>query len=406
MTRASTGSVGDSGARKYTARAVRVTLTVVTLVGGSGLQRAAAAEVLEFGDAGFFRIDYQLQARAGVRDQTPDPTNQESTYDAYVRRNRLSFIGAANEVFGGVVQLELNGGQKLRDLTTSDTRRGFELVLLDAYASADPLDWLRVRVGKTKHQLTREVNEGCFDPLSMDRSPFILGPFSAIAPDRTTRDVGVVAWGNVYERIIQYRLAAMQGNRAGDAPDSAGFRYTGRVHLTFFDQETGLVYKGTYLGKKTVLTLGAGYELQQDTVHWAPSGGAQTYRAYTFDLFYEQPTRYGTVTVSGAYLKADFGEAAIRGVTDAQGIAGERNGFYWKAGYMLGPVQLFGRYEDWSFANLDGVVGQKVVWIVSGLNWYVAGDHLRFTLEGSLTRFDKPPAADFHTILFQTQLRF
>lgn len=389
----------------HRAYAVTAALLAVSLFDGSGIHEAAAREVAQFGESGFFRIDYQLQARGGARDQSADPSSGGNTYDEYVRRNRLSFIGAANDVFGAVVQLELNGGQRLGDLAVSDQRRKFELVLLDAYATADPTDFLRVRIGKTKHVLTREVQEGCFDPLSMDRSPFILGPFSGHSPEKTTRDVGLMLWGNVYENTFQYRLAAMQGNRFGATPDGIGFRYTGRVHATFFDREAGVVYKGTYLGKKRTLTLGAGYELQPNAVYASGTTGAETYRAYSYDVFYEHPTRFGTFTASGAYLKADFGEAAIRGVADAQGVSGERNGFYWKAGYMLGPVQVFGRWERWSFANLNGVVGQQLTWLVSGINVYVYGEDLRFTLEGSVTEFDKGPATSFHTILLQAQVR-
>ncbi len=394
----------------YRARAAKLAFVVVSLCGGVSFREAAAVEVTEFGEAGFLRIDYQLQARLAARDQTADPSSSGTTYDEYVRRNRLSFIGAVNETFSGVVQLEFNGGQRIGDVNVSQDRRAFELVLLDAYANADPTSFLRVRIGKTKHLLTREVQEGCFDPLSMDRSPFILGPFSQHAPEKSTRDVGLMVWGNVYENVFQYRLGVMQGNRFGDTPSGIGFRYTGRVHATFFDKESGTVYKGTYVGKKRVLTVGAGYELQPNAVYSSVTtsgvtSGAENYSAYTYDAFYEHPTRFGTFTVSGAYLKTDFGGAAIRGVADAQGVSGERNGFYWKAGYMLGPVQIYGRWERWSFASLDGVVGQRLTWLVGGVNYYTYGEHLRFTLEASSTGFRDPPAQDFTTVQLQAQVR-
>lgn len=388
----------------YRARAVTTASLAVTLSAGFGIDEASAREITQLGESGFLRIDYQLQARAGVRDQGPDPTKDENTYDAYVRRNRLSFIGKANEAYGAVVQLEFNGGNQLGDVSVFDSRRKWEFVLLDAFATADPLDFLRVRAGKTKHVLTREVNEGCFDPLSIDRSPFILGPFGAHAPEKSTRDVGLVLWGNFRDSMIQYRVAAMQGNRFGETPDGIGFRYSGRVHVTLFDKEPGIVYRGTYLGKKRVLTLGAGYELQPNAVYSSGKTGAENYSAYTYDVFYEHPTSFGTFTVSGAYLKADFGEAAIRNIADAQGASGERNGFYWKGGYLYGKFQVFGRFEHWSFASLSGVVGQKLTWLVAGLNYFVFGDeNLRLTLEGANTRFDKAPAKDFNTVLFQVQ---
>src|SRR5512140_3135752 len=111
----------------YRAYAVMAAFLGVSLLDGSGIHEAAAREVAQFGESGFFRIDYQLQARGGARDQSADPRRGGNTYDEYVRRNRLSFIGAANDTFGAVVQLELNGGQRLGDLTVSDQRRKFEL---------------------------------------------------------------------------------------------------------------------------------------------------------------------------------------------------------------------------------------------------------------------------------------
>ena len=385
-------------------RAFRV---AVVLLGGLGPREAAAFEVAQFGEAGYLRADYQVQLRAGLRDQGPDPTREESTSDLYVRRNRLSLIGAADETFGAVVQLEFNGGQQLGDTAVLARQRDFELVLLDAFATVNIADFLRLRVGKTKHVLTREVQEGCFDPLSIDRSPFVLGPFGRTRPEKTTRDVGIVLWGNLYDQTLQYRLAAMQGNDFGSAmPDDIGFRYTGRVHATFFDKEPGIVYRGTYLGDKRVLTLGAGYEHQRHAVFSSGTTGAKDYQAYTFDAFYEHPTDFGTFTVSGAYLRTDFGEAGLRGVADAQDASGERNGFYWKAGYLLWNVQVFGRYERWSFAHLDGVPGQKLAWMVAGVNYYLKGQNARVTLEYAISDFEKGPTRDFQTVLLQAQAQF
>lgn len=385
------------------ARAI-VSLGVILLAGAFD---AAALEVARFGEAGFLRVDYQLQARVGRRDQGPDPARAESTDDFYVRRNRLSLIGAANEVFGAVVQLEYNGGQQIGDTAILPSERAYELVLLDAFLTANVADYLRVRVGKTKHVLTREVQEGCFDPLSMDRSPFVSGPFSYDTPEKSTRDLGLVLWGNVLDETLQYRLAVMQGNRFGDGrPDGIGFRYTGRVHLTLFDKESWIVYRGTYLGKKRVLTFGAGFEVQPKAVHSVGTTGAEDYRAYTVDLFYEHPTDVGTFTVSGAYLRTDFGRAGVRGVADAVGVPGERNGYYAKAGYLWRQFQVYGRAERWSFASLNGVLGQELTWLVAGLNYFVKGEHLRFTLEYSHHDFDLGPTSGFHTVLLQGQAQF
>ncbi len=58
----------------YRAHAVTASFLLVSLVEALGIHDAAAREITQFGEAGFLRIDYQLQARAGMRDQGSDPT--------------------------------------------------------------------------------------------------------------------------------------------------------------------------------------------------------------------------------------------------------------------------------------------------------------------------------------------
>ena len=395
-------------------RIFRLLLCVVAIMAIGFMGRTAAAwQVYDSGDSAFLDIDYQVQLREVWRDMGSGSQGDQSTTDPYIRRNRLSFLGMANDTFGGAVQLEYNGGRKINSLTVSSRDDTFELTVLDAYATVMVSNALQFRVGKTKQVLTREVQEGCFSPLTSDRSNFILGPFTKNIwyYNKTTRDNGVAALGNLFGDVVQYRLAVMEGNRyAGSTgPDNAGFRYTGRVHVSLLDPETGWGYRGSYLGKKQVLTLGAGYDMEKNAIFNDPVSTAAeaNYKAYTFDGFYEQPTDFGTFTLSGAYLKVDFDGAGTSGVDVATGATGERNGGYGKAAYMLGKVQVFGRYEKWSFANLLGVLGQKVTYTAGGVNYFFIGQNLRLTLEVSKTGFEIANSVpDFTTVLAQFQATF
>jgi len=401
---------------KHLNRFSRWLLCVVAIIAIGFTGRTAAAwQVYESGDA-FLNIDYQVQLREAWRDMGSGPQGDQATWDTYLRRNRLSFLGAVNDTFGGAVQFEYNGGRKINDLSVAPHDNDLEFTLLDAYATVMVSNALQFRVGKTKQVLTREIQEGCFDPLTSDRSNFILGPFTqdAINRNKTTRDNGISALGNLFGDVFQYRLAVMEGNKtsyagiASTAPDNAGYRYTGRVHVSLLDPETGWGYRGSYLGKKKVLTLGAGYESEQNAVyHDMVTTDGANYKAYTLDAFYEQPTDSGTFTLSGAYLKAAFDGAGTRGVDGATGVNGEKNGGYWKGAYMLGKVQVFGRYEKWSFANLSGVLGQNVTYTSEGINYYINGQDLRLTLEVSKTGFEKTGSGpDFRTVIAQFQARF
>lgn len=370
---------------------------------GFGKRDAAAGPVVEYGEDAFLKIDYKVQLRGVQRDLGSGPDGWDDTYDFYFRRNRLSFRGAANEKLGFVIQLEHNGGQQIGPLEVGPASSD-GIGVLDAYLTYDVNDMLKLRVGKTKHIITREVLENCFDPLSADRSIFIQGPFAG----KATRDYGVVAWGNLLGNYVQYRAALMEGNESATQPKSS-FRYAGRVHVTLLDPESGFGYKGTYLGKKKVLTLGASYEMESDAVSdGLTATGSEDYTGYSYDLFAEYPVpgNMGAVTLSGAYYKADFNDAGVRGVPEATGVNGEKNGNYWKLGYMKGNVQVFGRIEDWSFADLNGVKDQNIKWLSGGINYYINGQDLRVTLEYSDTDFDKKPAADFRTLIVQVQAQF
>jgi len=395
-------------------------VVVIMAIGFTG-RTAAAWQVYDSGDAAFLNIEYQVQLREAWRDMGSGPNGDKPTTDTYLRRDRLSFLGMFNDTFGGAVQFEYNGGRKINDLSVSPHDSDLELTLLDAYGTATVSNALQFRVGKTKQVLTREIQEGCFDPLSSDRSNFILGPFTqdAINRNKTTRDNGVAALGNLFGDVFQYRLAVMEGNKnnysgiAKTAPDNAGYRYTGRMHVSLLDPETGWGYRGSYLGKKKVLTLGAGYETESNAVlrDSAPTTTeGSNYTAYTLDAFYEQPTDHGIYTLSGGYLKADFDGAGTRGVVGATEVNGEKNGGYWKAAYMLGKVQVFGRYEKWSFANLNGVLGQVITYTSEGVNYYIKGQDLRLTLEVSQTGFGTRPNPtvdpNFQTVIAQFQARF
>lgn len=390
-------------------RATKLFMTFIvfgSILAGFGLGVASAYTVAEFGNGGFLDINYQVQLRIARSDIGSGPNQDEATTDVYPRRNRLGFLGALNENLAFGVQFEYNGGRNINDLMVSQEASEYEFETIDAYLVYTVANSFQLRAGKTKHILTREVNEGCFNPLSLDRSVFINGPF-----DKRTRDNGIVVWGNIAGDKLQYRLAAMSGNSDGsNKPATAGYRYSGRVHLSLLEPETGLGYRGSYLGKKKVLTLGAGYETEADAIYAddVAQTGAENYTAFTYDGFYEVPTEVGTFTLSAAYVKQDFNKAGLNGVVDATGIDGEKNGSYWKAAYLIGKSQIYVRLEDWTFAELLGVADQNVKWNAVGFNYFIKGNDLRVTLEHSTADFktETSIARDLTVTTLQVQALF
>lgn len=367
---------------------------------------AFAGPVWTFGDEdqGLLKLDYKGQFQLLNRDTGASPDGSGDATEFNFRRNRIALMGAWGDSFGLYVQTEYTEDRNILPLGISDGADG-NMQMLDAVLRFKLNDSVNLWAGKFKYNLTRENLEACEKPLTLDRSLFIRAPFV------TTRDKGVALWGNLFNDMFQYRFDVMNGrNDSASAPESNP-RFSGRVHITLLDPENGYGYKGTYLGKKKVLTFGAAYQTEAAVA----SNGTEDvdYSAWTVDAFAEYPVDgIGTFTLSGAYVNYDLEDAYQGSAPDANliGLNGEKNGGYVKAAYMLPsmPLQLFARGENWSFADLDGIYDQEIDFLGLGFNYYLRGQNLKLTVEYDQTDFDKegPNCEDFNTIIAQLQVIF
>lgn len=379
---------------------------------------AFAGPRMTFGpnDEGLLQLDYKGQFQMLVRDNGSGPAKDDSTNDFNFRRNRIALMGKYGDIMSIYVQTEFSEHQNIGPFTVRDDDSGSSFQILDAVMRFNFGDSFKVNVGKFKYNLSRENLEACENPLTLDRSLFIRAPYV------TTRDRGVAAWGNLFNNIFQYRADVMQGRDATTAAapqPKSNFRYSGRVHVTLLDPESDYGYKGTYLGKKKVLTIGGAYQYEPEIAYadTVAKNGAKDYKAWTADLFFEYPLQnMGTITASAAYEEIDLDDA-YKGANpdpDVMGLNGEKNGYYAKAAYMLPnmPLQFFFRYEKWSFANLNGIADQEVEWYGGGANYYFRDQNLKLTFEASRTGFDRGTGSsiagteDFLTFVTQLQVIF
>jgi phosphate-selective porin len=358
-------------------------------------------------DEGLMKLEYKGQFQLDYRDTGSGADSDDSTMDFNFRRNRIALMGAYKGL-GVYFQTEYNEDSNIGAFNVTDGADG-NFRVIDAQIRYKFNDAVQVRMGKYKYNFSRENLEACEAPLTLDRSVMIRAPFVE------TRDKGITLWGNLFNDVFQYRLDAMNGRSdAVSAPDS-NFRYGARAHVTFLDGETGYGYKGTYMGKKKVITLGAAYQVEND-IAYADCANKQDevdYKAWTVDLFAEYPVDgVGTFTFSTAYMDYDLDDAYEGADPDAGviGVNGEKNGGYTKVAYMLPnmPLQFFVRAENWSFAEMDGVYDQEVDWYGGGVNYYVRGQNLKFTVEYSTVDFDEETstAEDFDSLTAQLQVIF
>ncbi|MDY0300107.1 MAG: selenite/tellurite reduction operon porin ExtI [Trichlorobacter sp.] len=366
------------------------------LMVGLAAPAAFAGPQMTFGpeDQGILQLDYKGQFQLSVRDTGSGANNNATTTNFNFRRNRLALMGAYGDMFSMYVQTEFSDQQSMDTLSVRQHTSDPKFSMLDAVFRFNLHDAFKVNAGKFKYSFTRENLEACEMPLTLDRSLFLTAPLMGNNP---TRDMGVGIWGNLFEDKFQYRFDVMEGRKAttGEVAPKSNFRYSGRMHVSLLDPESDYGYKGTYLGKKKVLTVGGAMQYEPDAVYSdvANKAGKKDYYAWTVDGFFEYPVKdVGTFTASGAYVryKMDNAYNNINADTASYGLNGEKNGWYAKAGYMLPnlPLQFFGRYEQWKFANLNYVYNQKVDWAGIGANYYIWGQNLKLTMEYGMTRFD------------------
>ena len=379
---------------------------------------AFAGPQMTFGpnDEGTLQLDYKGQFQMTVRDTGSGDNNDDTTTNFNFRRNRLALMGAYGDIMSLYVQTEFTEDPNVTTLGVASSNQGTEFQLLDAVMRFNLNNAFKVNVGKFKYNLSRENLEACEMPLTLDRSLFIRTAYTS------TRDQGVAVWGNLFNDMFQYRADVMEGRKAvsGDTAPSSSFRYSARAHVTLLEPESEYGYKGTYLGKKKVLTFGAAYQYEPEVAYGdtLAKTDKKDYTAWTVDGFFEYPlTGAGTITASAAYEDVDLDDAykaSVNTDTGTIGINGQKNGWYVKGGYMLPtvPLQFFGRYEKWRFASLNNIYDQKIDWYGGGANYYFRDQNLKLTMELSRTTFDKEgtvsgvASKDFTTFVTQLQLIF
>jgi hypothetical protein len=165
-----------------------------------------------------------------------------------------------------------------------------------------------------------------------------------------------------------------------DNPDD-NLRFTGRLSLSLLEPEKSWFNKGTYLGKKRVLSFGAGFDYQNDLT----LGGRddQDTFGWTVDVFFDHPMGDGAVTAEAAYIDVDNVTQTLKYSWLTQGD--DARMFYIQGGYLLpwqvgiGRIQPYFRYEF-----LDVEDKADTAFPCLGLNYYLMGHNARVTLDWTM----------------------
>jgi hypothetical protein len=214
----------------------------------------------------------------------------------------------------------------------------------------------------------------------------------------------------LYQKAAGY--VATPGNNANFSSMPPKPQYQGYFSYQFKDQESNLTpyTAGTYLGKKSVFNIGAGFIVQPEAM-WYTQGNPTTVKTkamqqYAVDVFYDAPlstaSNAASVSFYAAGLHLDYGPGYIRnnapmnpgtgssitsttigGFGNSFPEYGTGNAIYSQLGYKLKEnlvgTTTFMPYVAYQYAHYARLT-DDVNYYDAGVNWLISGHTSKFTL--------------------------
>lgn len=241
------------------------------------------------------------------------------------------------------------------------------------------------------------------------------------ATDQFLRKLSIYAKGKLgkldYRMIMSNPMAAQNSMVIAPLNVNADFsgkpaklQYSGYFMYQFLDEETNITpyMAGTYLGKKRVFNIGAGFQYQPQAM-WRLNGVDTVYEnmaLFAADVYYDHPlgSKGAAVSAYATFVSMDFGKGYLRNLgvmNTANGVAtgsnnlngagnafpmmGTGNVVQAQAGYLL-PKSILGEkngqlmpYMMVMAANFDRLA-QTMILYDAGVNWFIDSYKAKLTI--------------------------
>jgi len=368
----------------------------------------------------FVKFTFLTQAWLRTADYNPGTTingfAKSSGTDIGIRRYRVQLYGQLTDRVFAYSQFGENNFNGL-----SDRKQGF--FVHDAYGE--------YAIDKTKFSLG--IGLSGWSGLSRFSSPSVGSILGIDAPlyQQTTNDVtdqflrklSVFAKGKIGKLDYRVQMAqpmAIQKSAGWTAANSIGqnalfsakppkMQWNGYFMYQFKDQESNMTAynTGTYLGKKKVFNIGAGFIYQKDAMWRLSENATDTINSnlvqLAADVYYDAPVgaEGQSISLYGTVNHSDFGKNYIRnsgplnpanGNSDASVLNGAGVAFpmygtgtvaYLQAGYkfkdnLIGKTTLM-PYVSMQYADYERL-NNPMTFYDAGVNWLLAGHTSKLTL--------------------------
>lgn len=348
------------------------------------------------------------------------------TFDIGLRRTRFQLFGQLTDHVGFYFQFGQNNFNYLAGQNASNSgNRKFQAFFHDAlaeYKIKKNSDILYLGGGLTiTNGLSRFSQPSISTIMSLDVPVFAQATVDQT--DEFSRKLSVYARGQVGR--LDYRLVvsdpfpvtsngaaqAAIGSNATFAAEHHRKQYQGFFMWNIFDKEphTTPYMNGTYLGKRKVFNIEAGFITQKEAT-WTGDATTQTYHdmnLWSVALFYDAPinTEKGTAfNAYAGYFHTDYGPGYLRyngSMNPANGTSvagapagsfgnsypmfGTGNVIYAQAGYLMrsdllgenGTLMPFVQIQSAGYDRLD----KQMTVYDAGVNWMIKGHNSKISLD-------------------------
>ena len=328
--------------------------------------------------------------------------------DFSIRRIRL---GLAARLSPRVYVYLLMGNNNLNERTETS----FVLDLLDYYVEYRISEALEIGVGESAWGGQSRWNvRSTLSYMALDAPLFSLSTVNR--NDDLGRTLGVWAKGQIgkFDYVFALKEPATFGVEpvegiADFALGRESIRYSGYLKYEFLENESNLLPfsggVGTYLGKKSIFNLGAGYMYQKDMMS-SLSQGHDTFHdfiAWTVEAFYDKPidqSKGTAITTYLGYFHTNFGPNYIRnlgangfteggssfnGAGNAFPMIGTGNTVFFQLGYLMKRIKVEVYTTQLQpniaiqYASFERLTDPMITYDI-GINYYLKGHNNKFTL--------------------------
>lgn len=315
-----------------------------------------------------------------------------------IRRSRFLAYAQVSPKFLILTHFGLNGLNPNNLTSLGSNGNAPQLFLHDAWAEFKVSDGLYIGGGLHYWKgMTRLANQSTLNFMTLDQSRPFAHWHSLGITDQFARHLGIYAKGQVGK--FDYRIAMNSPGRSplGDGKDYgqkiSNLTYTGVTAINeegeitgnsivegyfrynLWDKEsTKLPYAvGSYLGKKKVLGIGAGFFAHPNGMYNTLTDAHEGIFHFALDAFMDLPVPSGGITAYASFQNFDYGENYV------SRWAGTGTHVYTHFGYFIKSVKVM-PYVAYQNGNYEGFDENTSAFDV-GLNYFILGHNAKLTLE-------------------------